>query len=111
MTHGVWQPIETAPKDGTEILVWCKSGGVARVRWNSYRHDGMDWQDWEMRADRWHAAHDPVGDQLYATVASHWMPLPSPPSSPMGETAANQESAAGAPPSVPEDAKPPERRP
>lgn len=37
-----WQPIETAPKDGTEIVVWGTFGPVA-ARWN-----GREWRGtWE----------------------------------------------------------------
>lgn len=30
---GDWQPIETAPKDGTKIDVWFKSGRLADAFW------------------------------------------------------------------------------
>jgi len=49
-----WQPIETAPKDGKEILVWCPVVGYAVVRaWNG------------------------SGERL--SEPTHWMPLPGPP--------------------------------
>lgn len=43
----MWQPIETAPKDGSQILV--RSGGiVAVVSWEDYAvelYDGVGWRD------------------------------------------------------------------
>lgn len=53
-----WRPIETAPKDDTEILTWCD--GTFRVA--VYAWDDM-WQ--------------PEG--LPAMRPTHWMPLPYPP--------------------------------
>ena len=56
-----WQPIETAPKDGTEILAW---DGIEHkiARWDE--PSGWFLSDW-MRC--------------YPT---HWQPLPAPPESP-----------------------------
>lgn len=64
-----WQPIETAPKDGT-IILGCGFGSkgyfVDDVRWI----DGAFW------------AFDPYADShsLLSTQLTHWMPLPPPPS-------------------------------
>jgi hypothetical protein len=58
-----WQPIETAPKDGREILGavgQSYQGGVVVIQWS----DGLDaWLDWDR--DFWEP--------------THWMPLPAPP--------------------------------
>lgn len=65
-----WMPIETAPKDGTEVLVvwwgkvvmaWCAGAGASR--------DGGDW--W-----RSHSLHVVSADHPRPT---HWMPLPPAP--------------------------------
>ena len=72
-----WLPIETAPKDGTRILVGRegyprKSGKtpVNVVRWMRVKHGSQT-----STRKVWHLAR---GVQLpYAPT--HWMPLPSPP--------------------------------
>jgi hypothetical protein len=57
-----WQPIETAPKDGTEIFAcWSASKTVSVVSWF-----GDAWAD----ANR---------DEVYVSPPTHWMPLPPPP--------------------------------
>lgn len=69
-----WQPIETAPKDGTIILAWCvhtnakyaanpvKEGWVAPVvaRWIDHHGGGWTWNG-------------------HAGEFTHWMPLPDAP--------------------------------
>jgi hypothetical protein len=61
-----WQPIETAPKDGTEILV-CgpdKNGGLYRAVQRWPENWGLYW---------------PVTYMAYAAgEPAHWMPLPTP---------------------------------
>ena len=73
----MWQPIETAPKDGTPVLAWpCQvmSGGgedgdwidAAYVtRWIDYRpHDNtFGWQE-------------ASGERYAIFEPTHWMPLP-----------------------------------
>jgi hypothetical protein len=54
-----WQPIETAPKDGTAILL-C-GAGVRLGFWN-----GRSWDDGDFFND--------LGDAF-----THWMPIPTPP--------------------------------
>ena len=62
-----WQPIETAPKDGTAFLVcspYRYPHTVACVVWEPVH------QSWACSWDNW---------PLEAFVATHWMPLPSSP--------------------------------
>lgn len=76
-----WQPIETAPKDGTAVLVYGDGAFVGAPntgvrewvqltenygRWfepNISAHESDDWLD---------------GRTVYSNL-THWMPLPAPP--------------------------------
>lgn len=59
-----WQPIETAPKDGTRILVARVTDGRVGISW----WDGLRLED----KDKW-ACYSML------TPPTHWMPLPDPP--------------------------------
>ncbi len=66
-----WQPIETAPKDGTSVLL-CDEYGMQVCVWSETSvHGFMDWVygacdgEYNFR----HAFDSPT----------HWMPLPDPP--------------------------------
>ena len=63
-----WQPIETAPKDGTAMLVWA----------------GMrDWLDNPVPSVAWYSRlHGWVGHFASGDMPSHWQPLPAPPATP-----------------------------
>jgi len=66
-----WQPIETAPRDGTPVLIWLDDEGFC-VKGIWRRPPGCDEFMWwipEMDAGGF---HEP----------SHWMPLPAPPGQP-----------------------------
>ena len=61
---GHWRPIETAPKDGTELLLFARYYGPFLGRWfEDNRGGGAYWA---------------VGCCM-AARPSHWMPLPLPP--------------------------------
>lgn len=57
-----WQLIETAPKDGSHILIYSMNGAIVVTKWN-----GVEWFDvcncWRSEGKKF----------------SHWMPLPKPP--------------------------------
>jgi hypothetical protein len=61
-----WQPIETAPKDGTRILVWDSYDDETVVFWSS------SVKDWRLNVAGSYAEDD-------CHTFTHWMPLPEPP--------------------------------
>ena len=70
----MWQPIETAPKDGTNILIY--------GNWTTDMKGAMN-EEKEILIAHW--VYDEwfvEGSEMYAptvTNATHWMPLPEPP--------------------------------
>lgn len=81
-----WKPIESAPKDGTPIIIAITGGpngpivGEARWYW-----EGESFEDAKKRGDWWWAGtqpedfhHGPVSEINFGDV-NHWMPLPEPP--------------------------------
>jgi len=72
-----WRPIETAPKDGTWILVWEQSPYEPShyvARWGhpecGYEVDDRAWVTMEL---------GPSPDNYNIMNATHWMTLPAPP--------------------------------
>lgn len=79
-----WQPIETAPKDGTTIIMWHgKSGLKDRVVVGAY--DASAHYPWRFLNNPFPLCdreHDGGGDGMsnaFTTEPTHWMPLPKPP--------------------------------
>lgn len=64
-----WRPIESAPKDGRQFLVWDIHYGVRIGR----AHIRADHDDWLSYMD----AHK--GSSKGGIRATHWLPLPPPP--------------------------------
>ena len=69
-----WQPIETAPKDGTRILIFKYRKGVKTV----YPARWFEWFDSEYP---WQVLCGEHGDNFLPDddYITHWMPLPEPP--------------------------------
>jgi len=66
-----WQPIETAPKDGTRVILWLKDECFpALAAWIMFCPDDEEpgWYVFEMGQ---------YGDDF--NEITHWMPLPEPP--------------------------------
>jgi hypothetical protein len=71
----MWRTIESAPRDGTWILVYEPANCEPRchvVRWGIPEWDGGD-QTWVT------IALGPNPDTYEPDDATHWMPLPKPP--------------------------------
>lgn len=68
-----WQPIETAPRDGTEVIVWAEFPNGARACFDRYSTDPADYINRQM----------PEGGQWVWTYLdggpTRWMPIPQPP--------------------------------
>lgn len=71
-----WQPIETAPRDGTYVLLYEPNldiasgnktfvGKFGRVKYDSYGSKGVIFEDLSTEPWDWYP--------------THWMPLPEPP--------------------------------
>jgi len=67
-----WQPIETAPKDGSAILIWPAESAFTR-RKNHFISYVVRWNDLE---EGWIEAS---GEEYDRFCPTHWMPLPEPP--------------------------------
>lgn len=83
---GPWMPIETAPKDGTAVMLG-NSGGAwigpfMQFAESGYRFDGP-WRS--LMLNHYHIPYE----HRYK-APTHWMPLPTPPSAKVA-----QEGAAG----------------
>jgi hypothetical protein len=66
-----WQPMETAPRDGTDIIVW--DGEIRTLtHWDKASHVPI--YGWLTLV-----CHDPEDMDLMDPTPTHWMPLPEPP--------------------------------
>lgn len=65
LSKNYWQPSDTAPKDGTEILVWC--GGECAIAYFMYSQSNP--------TTCWFVNDHGVKERL----VTHWQPLPAPP--------------------------------
>lgn len=81
-----WQPIETAPRDGTQFLALVSNGwyALARAPADALR-EGWSYQ-WWVTGDRQsypivetHST-DTDWEATYSLLLTHWMPLPEAPS-------------------------------
>ena len=77
-----WEPIETAPKDGTAIVVASNGWIRAVVRWMDIDSADSEWGTVEHTPDWQWAIEDGKNDRMYYrgwNQLTHWMPLPPPP--------------------------------
>lgn len=74
-----WQPIETAPEDGTPVLAWNKEYGARETKSVTYGPGSPGFE--KGYADRWWTWDEPRANWAFRWNPTHWMPLPAPPKS------------------------------
>lgn len=77
-----WQPIETAPKDGTEILVYVRGDSLfpTAAAYKSARYFDKEYGDPDYMEEGWYWAFGYPSDFHEGTIEpTHWMPMPEPP--------------------------------
>lgn len=82
---GEWQPMSTAPKDGTRIDAWVRS---IEQPGKEYRHCGAYWN---AAQGEWQLGPYHAGQFEHRPEVTHWMPIPERPIS----TALSQSASAG----------------
>lgn len=92
-----WQPIETAPKDGTSVIIWPKNGArpvfafykrpwYYRYLLKKYKDVGSSWRSLYTFVSPYHPGQITLCEQsstdawlCQETEPTHWMALPEPP--------------------------------
>ena len=78
-----WQPIETAPKDGTAVLLcWARSADGAPIDWRQDPETAgvfVQVASWWAGDGEWIVYCSMVRDPSLHFEPTHWMPLPPPP--------------------------------
>lgn len=93
-TRSPWQPIETAPKDGTTIDLWINGRRWPDCFWGKPDHDCAE--AGQYCDSDWHRAEPGWVDQIFPDFISgkpsHWMLAPDGPSVPAGNAAKAAQS-------------------
>ena len=94
-----WQPIETAPKDGTEVLL-CQATDadgkpILDESWGIFVQVAAWWRKRSnLEAGEWTVYCSQIQEPRLHFTPTHWMPLPSNPLAPAGsESAAYLEAS------------------
>lgn len=64
------RPIDTAPKDGTEIDLWSVNGRWPECKWDNTR---LEWVHWSL------GGFDVMCWCVLGEQVTHWTPIPAPP--------------------------------
>jgi hypothetical protein len=77
---GAWQPIATAPRDGTRVLIYMPEASRQKVMeayWAKPWEGAPEEQCW------WSTPHGPAGRgyTILPKAVTHWQPMPAPPQS------------------------------
>ncbi len=81
----LWQPIETAPKNGSSMLLgYVNSAGnwrTVRGRWFSAERIEMEWENADDFEAGWYEESAEADDipNVWPTTPTHWQPLPAAP--------------------------------
>jgi hypothetical protein len=70
-----WQPIETAPRDGSKVILWDSHEGVCCARYEDY---AAGWRAF-WGTENYIRDGSTYDFALIASHPTHWMPLPEPP--------------------------------
>ena len=73
-----WHPIETAPRDGTEVILWFPHKNIAINGYYGETSDG-DWESGYRTWMEWLVADELWFQEDPSQAPSHWMPLPNVP--------------------------------
>lgn len=83
-----WQPIETAPRDGSHILIHTRNHGAVEAwfspgEWSDNYECGREYNGpvWVCGDDAWQVEIEEVPEGFHDSEATHWRPLPAPPRS------------------------------
>ncbi len=82
-----WKPIETAPKDGSSVLLcWAVNADGKRIDWTKdlktaqvFVQVAAWWEDENEGEGSWTVYCDLIREPLLHFNPTHWMPLPEPP--------------------------------
>lgn len=81
--QSIWQKIETAPKDGTRILIWsAEIDSILSVVWDAeFDYEWDDKKDKQRYLGAWtdHAVASFGYEEYKSYQPTHWMSLPEPP--------------------------------
>jgi hypothetical protein len=75
----MWHTIDTAPKDGTQVLLW---GPYMEISVGYFQqHRSFNEEPWMLTADGCMAVEhmSDFGTDYRTANPTHWMPLPEPP--------------------------------
>lgn len=77
-----WQPIDTAPKDGTEVFLYVPGDSLhptaGRYKTREYFSEEYDDPDYQEEGWYWSFGY-PSDFHQEVLTPTHWMPLPEPP--------------------------------
>ena len=79
-----WQPIDTAPTDGSKVLIYWHGNNTPFISvavWRGDKSPDFPWRSAETGSAMggFGQCHAEQKDQTWKQGATHWMPMPAPP--------------------------------